>query len=212
MSVDPTPLDHGLRVFGSALVRVAPDRAMARLVVSRREPEPAAAFASARTGAASVASALTDHGLTDVRSSRITMSQDIRPRDRRDEPPGYVASITFEVGIDVLDDLETVVVAAVDAGANVIREIAFTTTRLQVIREEARAAAVRAARRKAEVYAEAAGVTLGRVRAIVDANPDRLAGREGHMASTRPPDAVTGAIDPGSIAVGGAVWITFDLV
>jgi len=204
-------LDEGVRVFGSALVHVPPDRATVRLAVSRLEPDPSTAFEAARSGAAGVSSALRGRGLRDVRSSRVSLSQERRFHDGRPEFLGYTATISFEIVVEELDEVEAVVIAAVDAGANLVRSIDFTTTRLREVREQARTEAVNAARRKAEVYAGAVGVELGRVCSIVDVSPDRLTGRsEGH-ATPSTPDAVHGPLEPGAITVGGAVWLTFTL-
>ncbi len=52
MNVPPVPERfEGVRVFGSSLVRVAPDSATIAVTVSRLDMDPSKAFASARTSA-----------------------------------------------------------------------------------------------------------------------------------------------------------------
>ena len=47
----PGRISHGIRVFGSAVLRVAPDTASIVVAVSRTEQKPETAFAKAREGA-----------------------------------------------------------------------------------------------------------------------------------------------------------------
>src|SRR5229473_3394794 len=63
---------------------------------------------------------------------------------------------------------------AVEAGANEVTSVKYLTTQLAELRAQARREAVAAARRKAEVYSEAAGVALGHVLHIEDVNPDSM--------------------------------------
>ena len=86
----------------------------------------------------------------------------------------------------------------------------FQTTRLKDVRADARRQAILAAREKAEVYASAAGISLGHVIGIEDVNPEVLSGRsESHVKrelSTDDPGEQK-AIDPGAITVGAAVTV-----
>ncbi len=97
------------------------------------------------------------------------------------------------------------------AGANELTSVTFETTRLKQIRADARRQAVAAAREKAELYCTEAGVPVGRVIAIEDANPDLLVmRRESHLTG-----GGTGggdqAIDPAMITIGASVYLTFDI-
>ncbi len=68
----------------------------------------------------------------------------------------------------------------VEAGVNSVEGVDFQVSNLAEVRSEARKQAMLAARRKADVYAAAAGITLGPVVHIEDTNPDLLSGRESH--------------------------------
>jgi uncharacterized protein YggE len=106
-------------------------------------------------------------------------------------------------------------VGIVDAGADVIERVDLRTSRLAELRAEARTRALQAARRKAEGYASAAGIDLGRVVHIEDVNPAQLAGRRGHGAdldlSNDDTATDTESYDPGAIEVTAAVMVGFQI-
>jgi len=204
----------GINVFGSAIIRVAPDIASLKFGVSRLEQKPRDAFNAARKGSKNVQEYLSKANINDFGSSRIMLSQSFRYINGESKFMGYQARVEFHVLLHDLDKLEEVLTSVVDAGANEITSTDLQTTRLKQLRAEARQKAVIAAREKAENYCQAAGVKLGEVRYILDINPDELRGREGHVVREPMPDedVLVKAFDPGSIVVGGAVKITFGLV
>ena len=210
-----TRITHGVKVFGSALVRVAPDTASIVVAVSRLEQKPEAAFSKARESAQKVTAYLHKAGVKDFGSSRITLSQEFRYTNGENRFVGYQAKIEFNVVLREMDKVDAVLSGLIEAGANNLTSVAFQTTRLKELRADARRRAVVAAREKAELYCAAAGVVVGPVLAIEDVNPESLSGRsEAH--TSREPAAVEdagepGAIDPGAVAVGAAVNIVYSI-
>lgn len=79
---------------------------------------------------------------------------------------GFVASNMVTVRIRVLDTLGTVLDAAVSDGANTLNGVMFGLQSPDPVLDAARKDAVTDARRKAELYAAAAGVSLGKVQSI----------------------------------------------
>ena len=125
---------------------------------------------------------------------------------------GYEARVAFNILLHELDRLEEILSGLVDAGVNQVGRFDFQTTRLKELRIQARQQAVAAAREKAEIYCAAAGVSIGPVLHIEDVNPDQLRGREGHLQSEpQSEDTPPKAFDPGSIIVGGAVRMAFEI-
>lgn len=127
---------------------------------------------------------------------------------------GYAARVEFSIILRELDRVEEVLTGLVDAGANELGSLSFQTTRLKELRAEVRKMAVAAAREKALIYSEAAGVALGDVLHIEDVNPNVLQGRgEGHVR--REPvvdnDLDKQPLDPGSIDIGAAVLVGFGI-
>lgn len=89
----------------------------------------------------------------------------------------------------------------------------FQTSRLAEVRAQSRHNAVAAARAKAELYAQAAGMRLGRVLHIEDVDPNVLRGGEGHNTRLAPPEeeGTPQTFDPAAIVVTAAVLLSFEL-
>jgi uncharacterized protein YggE len=206
---------HGVKVFGSAVLRVAPDTASIVVAVSRLEQKPEAAFSKAREGAQGITAYLHKAGIKDFGSSRVTLSQEFRYTNSESKLVGYQAKIEFNIYLREMDRVDTVLSGLIAAGANALTSVTFQTTRLKELRADARRRAVVAAREKAELYCAAAGVNVGSVLAIEDVNPELLSGRsEGHTyREPADPDDTgePGAIDPGAIAIGAAVNVLYTI-
>jgi uncharacterized protein len=206
-------LTQGVKVFGSAVVRVAPDIASIVMAVTRVEQKPEAAFSKAREAAQGVTAYLRKVGVQDFGSSRVTLSQEYRYNSGETKFVGYQAKLEFNILLAELEKVDVVLSGLIAAGANHLASVTFQTTRLKELRADARRIAVAAAREKAELYCAAAGVAVGAVLAIVDVNPESLSGRsEGHTSREAiVDDAEPGAIDPGAIAIRAAVSITYQI-
>lgn len=206
---------EGVKVFGSAVLRVAPDTASIVVAVSRIEQKPDSAFARAREGAQGVNTFLHKTGIKDFGSSRVTLSQEFRYTNGENRFVGYKAKIEFNVVLREMDKGDTILTGLIAAGANELTSVTFQTTRLKDLRADARRRAVAAAREKAELYCQAAGVAVGRVLGIEDVNPEMLSGRsEGHTYREAAPVDDTGEpgpIDPGAITVGAAVNVVYTI-
>ncbi len=206
---------QGVKVFGSAIVRVAPDTASILVAVWRLEQEPKAAFARAREAAQAASAFLRKAGVEDFGSSRAALSQEFRYTNGENRFAGYKARFGFNVIVREMDKVDALLTGLIAAGANELTSVTFQTTRLKEIRAEARRRAIAAAREKAELYCEAAGVVAGRVLSIEDVNPELLSGRnEGHAYREPAPidDAgEPGAMDPGAITVGAAVNVVYQI-
>ena len=84
-----------------------------------------------------------------------------KPSERASGIVGYRASNRVTVRIRDVTKVANVIDVLVGAGANEIGGINFTVTQASKLLDEAREKAIADARRKAEIYAKAAGVTLG---------------------------------------------------
>jgi uncharacterized protein YggE len=209
----PLQNPFGITAFGSSIIRVEPDVVSIKFTVSRLEKQPKDAFRKAREGAKSVRAYLNQAKVDDVNSSRITLAQSFKYSDGEQRFVGYTAKIAFHVLIKDLDRVEEILVGIINEGVNEVDSVDYQTSRLKDIRVQARQRAVAASKEKAEIYCDAAGVKLGKVIHIQDVNPDQLRGREGHVE--REPqsddDEPLKAFNPGSITVGGAVLIAFEI-
>jgi uncharacterized protein YggE len=208
-------LQSGVKVFGSAVLRVEPDIASLRFAVSRQAKQPKDAFQETHKAVKGVRAYLSKAGAAgDVAASRVTLSRTFEYTGGRNQPTGYAARVAFNILLSDLARMEELLVGVVEAGANEIEAVEFRTTKLKEYRAEARRRAVAAGREKAENYCRAAGVALGEVVGIEDINPEMLRGSgEGHTSREAPSDdgGPEGAFAPGSIVVGAAVSLVFAL-
>ena len=194
----------GINVFGSHQIQVEPNRAKIVCAVSRVETEASGAFAEARKGAESVRAYVESRGIpaSAVQSSKMSLTTDVRRNAEGADERGYRAMMRFEVVLDDVDQLEEVLAGVVEAGANQVSSTNLETTELAEHRKTARREAFAAARRKAELYAEEAGLALGPAVHIEDLDPERLPEqRRGHAAFEGSPAA--------TIEVAGAVMVSF---
>jgi uncharacterized protein YggE len=205
----------GVNVFGSCVVRVKPDFATLAFAVTRTAEKPADAFAAARKATDEIRAFLGRSDVTgnDVQSARATLRQAMRGYGDKLEYIGYQAKASFVVHLRDLDRLEHVLGGVVEAGADVIDAVELRTSRLVELRVQARERSIHAAKKKAEGYAEAAGIVIGEVLHIEDVNPDDLKSRRGHGADLDLTDDETaadaGAYDPGALEVSAAVMVAF---
>jgi uncharacterized protein len=111
---------------------------------------------------------------------------------------GYTALNQVRIVVTDLKKIGDVLDAAITLGANQMGGIAFEASAAETLRDDARKEAMVNARRRAELYATAAGVSLGQVLTIsediraTDHGPPML-GRARAMAASVPVEA--GAID-----------------
>lgn len=203
----------GISVFGSSIVRVDPDIASLSFAVSRTEMDPKEAFAEAHEGADSVREFLLQVGVSEIGSSRVSLTQTFSYSGGEARSVGYDARIVFNVLLRDLEKMESLLAGIVDAGANVISPADLQTSQLKAVRAEARRRAVQAAQEKARLFCDAAGVGLGPVIHIEDVNPDSLTIRQGHAARDPETDdqGEPRAFNPESITVAAAVMIAFEL-
>lgn len=161
-------------VTGEGRVTAVPDMATVTLGVSAEAPSARAAMDRTSDGVAALFAQLEAAGVEprDIQTSGLSLGPVwTRSRDGS-EPPrisGFSASNTVTVRVRAVGDLGAVLDGALDSGANTLQGVSFGLQEPEPRLDEARALAVADARRKAELYATAAGVTLGPILSIAEA-------------------------------------------
>ena len=104
----------------------------------------------------------------DYQTSRLSLQPQYRAEPLRARRPivGYRASNRVTIRLRDVTKVASVIDVLVGAGANEIGGINFMVSQASKLLDEAREKAIADARRKAEIYAKAAGVTLGEPLAI----------------------------------------------
>jgi uncharacterized protein YggE len=162
----PSDRPANIVVSGEGTVSVAPDNAeLTAGVTTKAKIAKEAADANSKLMTAVIA-ALVDAGIAkkDIQTSQFSV-QPIYTNQSNTEPKltGFSASNQVTVTIRQIDKVSEIADRLVSAGATNIGNLAFLHSDTSKLLDQAREAAVADARRKAELYARAAGVTLGRV-------------------------------------------------
>lgn len=153
-----------IEVAGSAQISVVPDMARLQLGVERRDADAAAALDAMAADMTAVMDRLMAAGIAekDMQTNGLSLNVEL---DYAGNGPGRVVGYTARSNLNIavydIDKLGETVTAAVADGANQISSLQFDIADRQPHEDAAMRAAVASARAKAELYAEAAGVSLG---------------------------------------------------
>jgi uncharacterized protein len=162
-----------ISVSGEANVSVAPDLAQVEGGVTSEAKSAREASDANNAAMAKVLLALKGAGIDekDYQTSRLSLQpQYASATPNRSTPQivGYRASNRVTIKVRDITKVANVIDTLVTAGANEIGGINFIVTQASKALDEARTKAVADARRKAEIYAKAAGVTLGEPLSITE--------------------------------------------
>ena len=153
-----------ISVTGEATVSVPPDLAEIDGGVTSEAKTAREASEANNAAMGKVLQALKGAGLEDkdIRTSRLSLQPQSAPnRSGPSAIAGYRASNRVTIRVRDVTKVAGVIDTLVGAGANEIGGINFVVSQASKLLDEARERAVADARRKAEIYAKAAGVTLG---------------------------------------------------
>jgi uncharacterized protein len=165
-----SPAESRITVIGIGSVHVAPDQARIRSGVTTRARTVKEASDANSKLMSTIMAALLGSGIaqTDIQTSRFSVQPVYAPTQPGVEPKlsGYSVSNQVEVIIRQIAKAGDILDRLVSAGATDIGNIEFLHSDPSKTLDQAREAAVADARHKAELYARAAGASLGRVLSI----------------------------------------------
>jgi uncharacterized protein YggE len=200
---------RGITVNASGNVETAPDKAALELGVATRAANAKEALAQNAERLRGVIDALRRAGVAkdDLQTSNVSLW----PQHTNDGTTitGYQAQNTVSAELDVAE-AGNAIDAAVAAGANVVNGPSLSVGDRDALYRKALKNAVEAARAKAEAIAQAAGVEVGPVTAVVE-SPGY--GEPPSMPyAMRAVDALESTpIEPGKQAIEATVTVTFAL-
>jgi uncharacterized protein len=156
-----------ISVTGEASVSVPPDLAEVDGGVTTQAKTAREASDANNKSMAAVLAALKGAGIAepDIRTSRLSLQPQMAPtRTSPDAPPaivGYRASNRVTIRVHDMTKVANTIDTLLAAGANDIGGVDFMVSNASKWLDEARPKAIADARRKAEIYAKAAGVAIG---------------------------------------------------
>jgi uncharacterized protein YggE len=211
---------------GEGSVRVRPDAARIQIGVTSEGASPTDVARSNAVQMSSVVDAIKKaagetalaSGAVEIRTDAVTLTPvyavDQGPPRGRPTVSGYRASNSVRITIRELDQrgpgfLASLVEEANKAGANEISGPAFLVLNDAKPLVEARVSAIEDARTKAETYAKALNVRLGRVLAVTEADrgarPMAMMSRSAAQSDAAPP------IEPGTNKIEARVTVMWEL-
>lgn len=207
-----------LTLSAEAEVQAAPDIADIGAGVVTQAADAQAALAANSAQMTRVVAALKKAGIADRDIQTSGLNLQPQYRYEQNQPPaliGFQASNRVQVTLRDLKGSGKVIDTLVQEGANQIDGPTFRIDKPEPLLDKARAEAVRKARARAQLYAEAAGLKVKRITSISEGYQQRPPVPMPRMASS---DAITvsGAraappVAPGEVGLVATVTMTFDL-
>ncbi len=183
-----------LTINASGQVTAVPDMAVINTGVIAEAESAKDAVAANSKAMSEVIASLTAAGLEakDIQTSDFSVQP--KYQYNQDNSPlklvGYTVANQVTIRVRDVTKVGGVLDSVVQAGSNQINGIQFVVSKADTLQDEARKGAVLAARRKAEVYAEAAGVKLGAVLTISEGGGSAGPVPMARMAMAEKADAV----------------------
>ena len=207
----PEQKPPSVSVTGEANITTAPDIAIVQAGVTSQAKTAREAMAGSGKLMTAVLAVLKDSGIPekDIKTSRLRLEPIYEPNKR---PPAPIIAVEatslitvrlreVNLSADILDKM-------ISAGANIVTGINFDISEPSKLLDQARVEALADARRKAEIYAKAAGVTLGRPLSISEGYISRP--RTGDYLARSAPASMP--IQAGEEKIGINVSVSYELV
>lgn len=203
-----------LSVNAEGKVTGRPDMATANLGVVTEGPTAAAAMQANAQRMTALIAALRRAGVAerDIQTSNLSVSPQYVYEER--QPPrltGYQASNTVTAKICNLDRTGATLDAAVTAGGNTLNGVSFSYQEPDAVLDQARTAAIADARRRAELYARAAGLRVHRIISISEGGGYMPPVPMPMMARMSADAAANTPVQPGEIDTTVSVGVVFEL-
>ena len=211
---DTTAPEHTITVGGVGKVTVTPDLAHVQLGVQILKPTAKAARDAAATAMSGVVAAVKKLGVADkdIQTTQVSLAAVYDyPANGSRVLRGYQLTNQVAVTVRDLSQLSDVVDNAVSAGATSVDGISFDVADRTALEAQARVAAAKDARAKADVYAQALGLAITGVASVSEqvSTPVWYAPSYSNMAAGGAADKVATPVQPGSTDVTINVQVSF---
>jgi uncharacterized protein YggE len=158
---------RAITVSGTAVVNIAPDRALVKLGVQSNGRSPKEVQSRNASSVENVIRRLKLAGVEarDVSTDRYVIQPLYEDYDSL-VIKGYRIDNTLSITVRDVSKTSDLIATAFEAGANQVRDVEFYTSDLRKYRDQAREMAMKAAREKAQALTQAAGTDMGCVLSI----------------------------------------------
>ena len=210
------PSMSSIRVTGSAVVSVSPDRAYVDVGVTTQSPQSEVAVSQNAGKVDGVLKALRKSlgPSADIRTLAYTLNPEYQSRGvssgGQQTISGYIATNVVRVTIDDLGKIGSVIDTATQVGANRVPSIQFALRDEQTVRRQALRDAAIKARADADALAATLGLKVNRIVSVEEAGPTAVPVRQG-MFAARAESSPGTAIQAGSLDVNATVVLTVEV-
>ncbi len=204
-----------LNLSATGEVKAAPDQATITLGVKTSGKTAAQAMAANRDRMASTIAALTAEGIQkkDIQTSNLSLSaQYAYEPNQSPRLTGYEANDDVTVVVHDVTRVGAAVDAVTAGGTNQISGVAFGLTDPQPMMDEARRAAVKTLRARAELYAQAAGLRVIRLVNLAEGSADQpIVRRAMPMMAMAKMAAAPTPVEPGQLDIDVQLTAVYEL-
>lgn len=170
-----TTKSNMFQVSGTGKVSEAPDTAQVSFGVTQTAKSVANAQNQTNTAISAITSALAKEGINtkDIKTTNYTVSPNYDFNGRQ-AITGYTVTQTIDLKIKPIEKVNTVLDILITSGANVVNQVIFTFSddKRHELENKARELAVKDAKQKAQSLAQAAGIHLGQIIDVTQANDE----------------------------------------
>ncbi len=209
---ETTPEPRSVRVTATGSAEAEPDTVVLQLGAETTDEEAQRAIEDNNRRMQEVQEALADQGVEaqDIRTVQFDISiQRLQPEEGEPRFEEFQVIHVVEVRSGDIEGAGTLLQAALDAGANIVRDVRFTIDDPSELQQEARRQALESARANAEQLAAGLDAELGPPREIQESGDRPIPVRAGAAELER--TAAQAPIAAGTLTVTVTVNVTFDL-
>jgi uncharacterized protein YggE len=163
----------GITLIGTGEVKAKPDMAVVTVGVTKRAATAREALTENNTAMLAIIDLLKQLGIEekDIQTSGFSVSPAYQYDNQNQQPPkiiGYDVSNQLAVIVRKLQDLGNILDQVVSKGSNQVYGIGFSIADPRPLEDAARRLAITDVTRKARLYAESAGISLGQIVSILE--------------------------------------------
>lgn len=176
VSAQDRPPVRTISIIGTGEVKAKPDIGIVTVGVIKRADTAAEALKQNNDAMTDIIALLQQAGVDakDIQTTNFSVNPAYHYDNSNQQPPriiGYDVSNQVTIIVRKLDAMGTILDSAVGRGSNQIHGIAFSIDDPRPLEDEARRRALVDAQRKARLYTEGAGITLGPIMSIFENPP-----------------------------------------